>query len=787
MNALDRKLLRDLWGLKGQATAISFVIAGGVATFIMSATVYDALQRTQSAFYRDYRFADVFVSLKRAPESLKARLQEIPGVLQVETRVVAGANVDVEGYADPVTAQIASLPDESPALLNQVYIRQGRTLDPKAEDEVLISEAFANAHQLHPGDSVRAIINSRRKRLRIVGIALSPQYIYQLQPGSIVPDFKSFGIFWMSRTPLAKAFDMEGAFNDASLSLSRGVQPEEVIDRIDDLLRRYGGLGAYGRKDQVSHRYLSEEFRQLKQMATLFPAIFLSVAAFLLNVALSRLIATQRDQVAILKAFGYSNTVVVVHFLKLAMLIVFLGVGLGIAGGLWLGKGLSSLYMDYYRFPYLLYELRPGVAIIAAGVSLAAAIAGTLYAVIRAASVPPAEAMRPLPPARYRVSLPERLGLARFLSQPTRMIIRNIERRPVKSAFSIIGIAMACAILISGGFFSDSIDYAVNVQFRLSQQDDITAQFVEPTSRSALYSLRSLPGVELTEGFRSVPVRLRFQQRTYRTSLNGIAPDDTLRLLLNKELKPVRIEGEGIVLTDYLAKLLGIQPGDMLTVEVLEGGRPVRQVPLAGTVAEYIGVAAYMSLPALHRLMREGGAISGIYFTIDRAREQEIFSRLKEMPRVVGSTVRRKVLESFYETMAKQMLTFAFFNTLLAGSIAFGVVYNSTRIAFSERSRELASLRVLGFTRGEIAYILLGELGALTLVALPPGMLLGYGLCAFMVANMQTDLYRVPVIIDSATYAMAATVVLVSSVISSLMIKRKLDHLDLVAVLKTKE
>jgi putative ABC transport system permease protein len=787
MKALDLKLVRDLWGMKGQAVAIALVISSGVATYIMSLSTLDALQTTQAAFYREGRFADVFASLKRAPESLRERIADIPGVQQVQTRVIAGARIEVEGFNDPVTGQIVSVPDHGEPLLNRLYMRRGRLPESGRDNEVALSEAFADAHSLGPGGHIFATINGRRRRLDIVGVALSPDYIYQLAPGSQIPDFKSFGVMWMARKPLEAAFDMEGAFNDVTLTVSNGANVEDVITRLDELITRYGGLGAYSRKDQLSHRYLSEEFKGLEQMAKMFPAVFLGVAAFLLNVVVSRLIATQREQVAILKAFGYSNATIVFHFLKLVVVIVLLGVAGGVLFGVWLGTNLSNMYMTFYRFPYMLYYLRPELAITAGLISAGAAIAGTVHSVIKAAMLPPAEAMQPPPPAKYHVSIVERLGPGRRLAQPTRMIIRNIERRPVKAALTVVGIAFSCGIIVLGGFFSDSFDYMVEIQFKLAQREDMTLTFVEPSSRRALYSLESVPGIEHAEPFRSVAARLRYGHRTYRAGIQGISPGNGLRRLFNTDLALVELPPHGVVLTDYLAGILQVQPGDMLTVEVLEGNRPVRQAPVAGLIKEYVGVAAYMQLPALNRLMREGDAISGAFIETDSVRIQQVYREIKEMPRVAGTSVREQMLRNFYETIANQMLTFAFFNTLLATTVAMGVVYNSTRIAFAERSRELASLRVLGFTRGEITYILLGEMGLLTLLAIPLGFFIGKGGGGLMVRNMETELFRVPLVVDNGTYAFAASVVLVSALISGVMIKRKLDRLDLVAVLKTKE
>ncbi len=786
MRALDRKLYRDLLGMKGQALAIAMVVAGGVATYILSASTLDSLRRTQARFYAEYRFADAFAQLRRAPESVRERVEAIPGVLLVQSRVTGPATLEMETYRDPVSALIVSIPDGSQPRLNRLHVTSGRLPEARRESEAVVGSAFAEAHGIGPGATLQATIYGRRREITIVGVAVSPEFVFQLQPGAIVPEFKSYGIFWMNRSALEAAFDMDGAFNDLALALERGARADDVVMRLDPILAPYGGLGAHGREDQLSHRYLSEEFRQLETMATMFPVIFLGVAAFLLNVVLTRLMTIERGQIAILKAFGYTNGPLVAHYLKLTAAIVLVGVAIGIAGGTWMGSAMSRLYMSFYRFPYLDFAVRPAVAATGALVSLAAAMLGTLHAVIKAASEPPAVAMQPAPPGRYRVSLLERLG-GRRLSQPARMILRNIERRPLKSALSVLGVAMSVGILVLGGFWSDAVDYMVFAQFRQAQRDDLTVTFIEPVSKRALYSLVSLPGVHYAEPFRSVPARLRFGHRSYRTAVQGLDPGGRLRRLLDADLNRVALPPEGVVITDYLASMLAIAPGDMLTVETLEGAREVRQTPVAGLVSEFVGVSAYMDREALNRLMREGDAISGAYLSADPAALDRVFSELERMPAVAGTSVRSRMLESFYETMAEQMLTFAFFNTVLAATIAIGVVYNTARIALSERSRELASLRVLGYTRGEVAFILLGEVAVLILAAIPVGIWIGYALALLMAASIETDLFRIPLVLTSRTYGFAALVVLLAAAASGLVVRRKLNRLDMVEALKTRE
>ncbi|MFO7603114.1 MAG: ABC transporter permease, partial [Gammaproteobacteria bacterium] len=463
MKALDKKLWRELNGMRLQALAIAMVIVSGVGIFVMSLSTLHSLYETSERYYREHHFAHVFASLKRAPQSLARRIEAIPGVDKVETRVVAYVNLDVADYDDPVSGHLLSLPDNSHGLLNQIYIRKGRLFEPGRDNEILLSEEFARAHGLQPGDHISATINGRRKTLNITGVALSPEYIYQIAPGAMFPDYERYGVLWMARKPLASAYGMEGAFNNVSLTLSAGSNEQDVIDRLDHILKPYGGTGAIARRDQLSHRFLSEELKQQQTVATVFPIIFFGVAAFLLNVVISRLISLQREYIAVLKAFGYSNFAVGLHYTKLVLLITGLGIAVGIAVGVWMARGLSNIYMDFYSLPFMIYTLKPEVIIAAASISILVAFMGTFYALRRAAKLPPAQAMQPERPAIYHTTLVERLGLQRWFNQPTRMILRHIERRPLKSLLTTLGIAMACGVMIVSGFQEGAIDYMVKV------------------------------------------------------------------------------------------------------------------------------------------------------------------------------------------------------------------------------------------------------------------------------------------------------------------------------------
>lgn len=787
LKAIDIKMFRELWSIRGQALAIALVIISGVGIFVMSLSTLDSLQLTRTLYYREHRFADVFVNLKRAPLTVSKRIEGIPGVERTDPRVVAPVNLEIPTFQEPITGILISVPSSEQNALNTLYLRKGRQLDPSRNDEIIVVESFAQNHRLEPGDKLYVIINGRKKALRIVGIALSPEYIYQLPPGAMMPDFKRFAIMWMAHEPLSTAYDMEGAFNDLTLTLNSNANLQDVIDRLDHILEPYGGQGAYGRKDQISHHFLTEELRGLKVTATAFPIIFFGVAAFLLNIVMTRLIGLQREEIAGLKAFGYSNFAVGLHYTKLVIIIVSFAVAGGIALGAWLGQLLTEVYTEFYRFPYLQYILNTANIVAAAGISIVLALTGTFRAIYSAASLPPAQAMQPPPPPVYRATFIERIGLQRFFKQPTRMIFRHIERQPVKSFMSVLGIGFACGIMIVGLFQEGSINYIVNVQFRLAQHEDISVSFSEPTSYSAAYSLQSIPGVLHVDVSRDVPVRLRFEHNSYRTSITGIDPDSRLTEILDTRLQPVSIPSEGIVLGEFLAKVLHVKTGDTIILEILEGERPKRQVKVAGLAKQYLGMSAYMQRSALNRLMREDNAITGAQMTIEQKELNNVYRELRGIPRIAGTHMRNITIQNFYDVVAESIIFFTFVASILGAIIAFGVIYNTARIALAERSRELASLRVLGFTRGEVAYILLGEQALFTLAGIPLGFYIGYELCHYLVSQFQTELYRIPLTVVPKNYTLAAVVVLLSSLVSGLVIWGKLRHLDLIEALKTKE
>ncbi len=787
VKTLDRKLIRDLARIWAQALAIATVMACGVATIILAVGAYRSLEATRDAFYERYRFATVFASVTRAPLHLLRQIEAIPGVLSVEVRVQQAVVLDVPGMKEPATGLAISIPDFNPPSVNRLYLRKGRFPEPARNNEIAVVETFANAHQLSLGDSFEAVINGRKQALSITGIVLSPEYIYALGPGDMVPDQRRFGVFYMSSGALSGLFDMEGAFDSVVLTTQRNTDIDRVIDRLDAILKPYGGSGAYGRIHQTSHAFLDSELEQLNGMALVIPPIFLFVSAFLVNMILSRMVALEREQIGLLKAIGYSRVAIGWHYAKLVIVISLIGVVFGALAGLWLGQGLTRMFADFYSFPFLIFRNSADLYIISGGVTVAAALAGALKAIFSVVQLPPAVAMSPPAPPAYQRLFSGGQWQSRLFSQLTVMALRHIYRWPLRSLLTTLGTSMSVALLITAMFSFDSIDAMVDTIFFQADRQDATLSFTRDRGMDAVSAARRMPGVLHVEPYRVSSAVIRHAHLEKRISIMALPSNAGLSRILDLDLRPIEAPASGLLLPQHLARQLNVRPGDFVQLELLEQNRRRVRVAVSAVVESYVGLAAHMSLDGLNRLMRDGNKVSGVRVLVDDNELLNLYARIKNTPAVssialqnVSRTEFRKIIEQNIATMTKVYI-------VLAVIITFGVIYNSARIQLSERARELASLRVFGFTRAEVSSVMLTELALIVLLAQPLGWVLGYLFSWSVIEGFKSDLFRIPFVVNPSTFSTASMVVLIAAAVSALIVRRRIDNLDLVRVLKTRE
>lgn len=796
MQSLCIKLWRDLRSMWSQVLSIALVVASGVGGYITALSAVDALDATRTGYYESSHFADLFTSVRRAPRSGLPAIQSLPGVADVQATVERIVRIQVPRNPDSLMAQLVGMNALQPRRLNVVSLRDAASgqarISPNSPGAALpdgalpawVSEAFARAHHLVPGSRVSALINGKQRDLWVQGWALSPEHIFAGAFG--MPDVRGFGVFWVDEAALNAAFDMKGAYNRLAIRLAPFATPQPVIQAVKAQLQRYGARDVHTREHQSSNAMLDNEIKEQHVMGTMLPLIFMAVAIFLINGVVSRLIATQREQIATLQALGYTNTAIALHYAQWVMMVQLLGLLLGLGAGYFLGQWLTALYAEFFRFPQLHYSLPVNRVAIACLFTLITGLLGMVGALKAVMQLAPAEAMRPAAPTRYRPGLWVWIG-GLPLPWQVRMVIRHLERHPWRAGFSLLGIAAAVALVVLGNFFRDAIDSIVQTQFGRVMRGDVQVALIEADNAYVARALARLPAVLKVEPSRSVNAELTHGHLTQRIQMRGLEPDAQLQRVFNIEGQPVALPEQGALLTDRLAKRLQLKVGDEFKVQFLEGG--VRDIPLhlAGTVQETMGMNVYMTRRALNRALGEGDIASGFSLALERGREAEFLKATWALPRLSMTFSKATLLRNMQEISARNIRIMSAIMTGFAVIIAVGVVYNNARINLSERAWELASLRVLGFTQAEASWLLLGEMLLLLLLALPVGMYLGYGLVLLLAELLKSDQFHFPVVIQSRTYAWAVLCVVVASACSAAVVRRRIHTLDMVAVLKVRE
>ena len=786
MSALDRKMLRDLRRIWAQTLAIALVLGCGVMVLVGAQATQATLIQTQAAYYERHRFADVFAGAKRAPADVVNAASLIPGVAQAEGRISFQAVLDIDGMTAPATGRILSLPPAGPAL-NLPVLRLGRLPDPGRADEVALAEPFAQSHGLTPGSRFRGVLNGQLRELTVTGWVLSPEFIYTMAPNAMMPDDRRYGLIWMNEDAAAAAMGMSGVVNELAVRLTRDGDERAVIAALDRLLDPFGGTGAYGRDKQASHTFLAGELAQLGAMAAFMPPIFLIVAAFLVNMVLGRLIAMERAQIGLLKALGYGRGEIATHYLKLALLIGGIGVLLGWGFGWWISDAMIGLYGDFFRFPFIIRDWGAWSLVLSAALGLATVTLGGLRAVWATLNLPAAEAMQPPAPPRFGRGVADRI-LARFrFRQTTMMIFRSILRWPGRAAITVLGVSASVAVLVMSYFLFDSVAQLVDSVFGQANRQQVTLALAQPMPESAVQDALTLPGVVGAEGAYILPVRVVYGHRSRLTALQAHFPDAKLARLVDDAGRVILPPDEGVILPQMLARALQIEAGQTLRLEMLAAPRMTLDLPVVEIIAQGMGQEVHTSSPALFSAMDSEALVNVIHLAVRSDRIDALNAAIKQTPSVAGLSDWSEVRRQFDATLRNSMLTMVGIYTLIGLLIAVGVVYNAARIQVSERSYELASLRVLGFSRNEVGYVLVGEMMLLTLVAIPLGWLAGYGLAQAAVGAMSTDIVQIPFFISRRTFALAGLAVFLAALGAVLLVRRRLDRVNLVTALKARD
>jgi len=790
MHPLRKKILRTLRQNWGQSIAVASVVLCGTACYIAVYSAFLNLELTRDTYYNQYRFADFEILIERAPETAVFQVEAMPGVSRARGRIVRDGSVDIEGVGEPRSGRVISMPVPRSAEINDIVVTQGRYLEPGGQQEVVLSERFAKANGVGPGDWISVTLEDKKYPLKVVGTGLSPEYVYLIKDvQELLPAPERFGVLWVSEEFAEAALDMSAACNSIVGLMDDPEQIGLLFDQAEKTLDPYGVFAKVKRENQLSNTFISDEIRGLKVTATIIPTVFLSIAAMILFVLLGRMVRMERTQIGLLKAFGYSDFSIAWHYIEYAMILCLGGCMGGFALGQYLSYGMISMYVKFYSFPLLEARVYPEVLGRSMAITAGFTLVGAVWAARQAARIHPAESMRPeAPKSGGRVLLERFPEVWKRVSFSWKMTLRNTQRNRFRAFINVAGVAVSTGLLVMGMFTMDAVNYMLKFQYEQVQREDTRVGFQREQGRDSLYDLQRFPHVRRAEAMLEYPFRATAGHREKDIVLTGIEADSELRKILGPEGVELRMDGPGVTLSDRLARDLGVVPGDTLTLKPLMGRvEGEKQVVVSRIAQQYLGAGAYMEIGALSRLLGESEAFNAALLRTDAGSDAELKEHLKDVAAVGSVSFRKESYQALLDTLAANMQVMNTMTLAFAGVIAFSIIYNLTSVSLAERQRELASLRVLGLTTAEVGRILYNESTLLSLLGVVLGIPAGIGLCLLMVEAYDTELYRLPFHIDRESYAMAVLLSLVFVLLANLATWRRLNKLDLMEVLKERE
>ena len=792
MSILKRKLRRDLFAAKGMLLAIVSIIALGTSNFVAMVCSYQNLTRAQQSYYADCFMADFWVNVKKVPIAELQRLKEIPGIDRLRPRIVFEATADIPGELKPVSGKIVSMPRQPSGEINGLTIRSGSYFSGRKGPEVILNEDFAEHHNLQPGDRLHLLLNNRRQELVVVGTAISAEFVYLLGPGGLVPDPSGYGIFYVQDDYAEDIFDFQEACNEIVGLLRRDshVRVARVLEQIENELEPFGVLDTIPRERQTSNWFLTSEIEGLKVTATVLPSVFLGVAALILNVLMTRLVEQQRTVVGTLKALGYSNREVSLHYLGFGLAVGVAGGLLGIAAGIGLAELLTMVYREYYIFPQLINQPGPVPLLSGMAMSLLFALAGTIRGVRAVMRLSPAEAMRAKPPVRGRTILLEHwTWFWRKLDFRWHMVLRDLERNRMRTFVGIVSSSVGAALLVVSFVSWDSMNELVEFQYEKVLTSDFDLTFKEDQHYGAVLEAKRFPGVDEVEPLFVMPCKYRNGHYKKQGAIMGILPNARMTVPRDIDGNPVSVPTNGVMLSRKMADMLDVQAGHLLTIEPVRGDRRPRQIVVSRVIDSYLGMMAYADWAYLNHLFGEEGAISSLQLKVspDPAETAAFYRTIKQLPAIQSVAAIREQKEQLSDVLIEQMLASLVVVIIFAGLIYLGSILNSSLISLAERKREIATFRVLGFTTQEVGSIFFRESLCVNVAGTLCGLPLGYLLSRGMISLYDTELFRLPMLLSWQSCAITVCLGVAFTGIAHLPVRRAIRKLDWLDALNVRE
>jgi putative ABC transport system permease protein len=804
VSVLHRKLLRELRDAAGMLSMIVCILAVGICCYVSMSSAHRNLTDAKRRYYAQARMADFSIELKKAPLSELAALGALPGVGEIRPRVQFYATVDLARAVRPLNGLVLSLPDRRQPIINDIVLRTGSYFTDRRQNEVIVNEAFARHHGIVPGQWIHLLLNNRRQELFVVGTAISCEFIYLVGPGTFTPDPEHFGVFYLKRTFAEEVFDFDGAANQVLGRLSVDTQAtaemhagtktppptREALRRAEMMLEDYGVLGTTPLADQPSNRYVSGEIEQLATFSVILPVIFLAVVVLVLNVLLTRLVENQRTVTGTLKAMGYSDARLFLHFLQIGLVVGLGGGLLGCGLGYWLSYYMVALYRTFYELPELHNEFYPGIHLTGIAIGVVCSAIGCLRGSRAVLRLQPAEAMRAKPPLQGKAILLERIGwLWRRLSSGWRMVLRDLVRTKTRTLAGIFAASMGAAVLVNTFMMAEAVRLLIDFQFRWILRSDFDIAFKDERGREALDEAARLPGVDFAEPLLEVPGTFRNGNHTKKGGITGLARDARLTVPRDSDARRIRVPNEGLAMSRTLADMLRLRRGDEVSFQPTKGLRRTFRVPVREISDSYLGTAVYADIDYLSRLVDEEFALSSVQLSTDGdpRHTEALYRELKRLPALQAVNSRADMIRNLEDTVIRSLWVSLGLLIMFAGLVFFGSILNSSLVSLAERQREIATLRVLGYGPWQVGNLLLRESLIVTLLGTLLGMPLGYLLSYYSATSYNTEMFRIPITHSWLTWTGALALALIFTLAAHAVVQRSIHRMNWLEALQAKE
>lgn len=787
MSILFKNLLRDIKKSKGQFISILIIVILGVTFYTSLNSAFKNLSNSSIKYYEEYRLADLWIDLDKAPISIKEKVEKLSNVEMVTGRIVKDASINISD--ENATLRFITLPDIKSNIVNDLTIKSGRYFSESDSNQCLLDEDFFKANNLKLGEYIYPVINGNQAKLKVLGVVKSPEFIYTLKDsGELIPDNKRFGIIYIKQSFGEAIFDLKGSVNNISIKVKSGSDVDEVKDDVKKLLKNYGVKSSIDRKQQTSTMMVDAEIKKLQSTGGSFPVIFFMVASVIIYIMMGRMVENQRIQIGVMKALGFTNVQVLIYYMSYSTIIAVSGSLIGSILGTYMGFSITKLLNQYFNLPLSNTQIYGEFVIPAFLLTLIFCLFAGYNSCKIIFKIMPSEAMREKSPISGKKIVVEKVDFIwRNINKLERIIMRNLFRYKRRVLLTSLGVIFSSAILLVAFSMNDSVNFMIKQQYGSIQNYDIKVKFSKLLSINDLSTIKDIQHVVEFEPILETGIELSNGWKSKEVGFTALTQNPKMYKVEDKSGNSVTLPQNGLLISEKLANILGIKVNDSVNVKFFFPEKEEKKMVVKGIVVQYLGLSTYTSMNNLNSVLGEGVIANSAVLKLESsAFENEVKNKLKDMPGVSSVESKADSSNALTKNMEAMKSTIGML-IMLSATLLIAVLYNIATINIFERQRELATLKVLGFNNKEVKKLIFNENYIISIFGIIIGLPLGTWLGGYLIEASSTDAYSIPYVVEFKSYVITIILTLIFTVITNMALMRKIKAINMLEVLKNKE